>query len=381
MASYAPYYFCKRAEALDNSIPLLQRNDPNGRLIEASIQNQIGVSVGFHGIRYSPMVNLAKRTSIPAWVVAQGQSAVSQFFCDPAAIDWPRIQMASKPIEADDLPLQYWSSVADRRALPYFAASQRLQPDDTTIACNYAGAALYSEGDLGPMLGLLEDPRQRVAIGDGLSDMAHEFAYSGQGDFARLAYKIALANYERAWNIDGTSVNAANSRAYGLWSWAVDARLTGFDGPSEAELEDAQAALLARFQHFLPAVATDDYMNAASTLSELNIALGKPKDAAKALKDLTDKLILDRYGDKRMLPPFLYMDMAHANICASKAQGVSASDKTQYENAAKQALEAIQTIEGGGEFRPISDQPQTFLYQNLTSKDKLCFPEAKHGLN
>jgi Protein of unknown function (DUF2934) len=390
-AAYLPYFYCKRALAVDTAIPLLDRSDSDDRQVEASILNLLGVLVGTHNQSQGPVripyfgspvfgafwhrLMISDPNFDPSGRIAYAQSSVSDLFCSLGAIDVNNLEPGQK------IAIEGWNSVLAHRAQRYYAASALLSPSDATIKCNYASGALYSEQDRRPMQALLYDAQQRTNIASSMSQAAREFAFEMRHEkhdpskkrslqLAEMFYQMAFENYEAARRLDETSLATTNDSAFCLWSWALDAHRKGFHGPDPEDVKGAEWLLRRNLEHFSSEVSTEDYINAATTLAEIHMALGRPEDSAQELTKLASGLTAERGLDELSLPTSLYLDMAQASVCA---ENVDAAHKDSYQKTAASALNTIAKIEGGVEYRPVTDGQALFRLKALEKDRSLCF--------
>lgn len=240
------------------------------------------------------------------------------------------------------------------------------------------------------MQSLGQDINQRLAIGDSLSRIAHEYAWGMRWDplygrpaantkkteadaraseLAQLYYNRALEYYGAAEDLNQTSLSAAARTAYCLWRLALDARKLGLPAPDAQLLDAAANDVRAVLNHLAPKDDINDTVDMTTILVELEIAQGKPEAAVSDLGELRKKI-----KEPEDLASALYylVDTAHAYTCAALADPVK---KANYQPVVTDAWARIQAIEAKSEFRPITGRPGDF---NLGSLQQLCFhPPAK----
>lgn len=425
---YLPYYFCQHAEALYAAVPESGRGDPDVRAVEATVLNLLGNNIDMHNQRrlqqkkqveneslfsrwlrrpFSQFLDSSSRRwdTAPELRDGPGDSNISGVFCDANAID---VSFLAK----DRVAFQTWDNPVARYSLPYYAASHRLAPDDTSIACNYASAALYSTGDPRPLLALRHDLKLQVAIGDALSRTGREFAYGSRydplfgdtstvekeaaasvrsSDLARFYYQMALQFYDAAGGTSGSSLSALNAYGDCVGRWAMDARRRGFPGPAPDQIATAINSVGMGIQYLSSEDAPSDLASLKLTFAELRIAQGRPEDALGEISDLKTALaglyIDQSEREKALNEPaglrdtlqratslndmdflYLFIDSAHANACASLA---NSPKKAQFEQEANKALKAMREMEEKSELRHYSD-----VDINFETLKGICFARS-----
>jgi tetratricopeptide (TPR) repeat protein len=410
--SYLPYYYCKRAEALQGAVSISDRNDPDVRAVEYGLLNTLGVTVGLHNQRKLQLRSEpAQPTSVGTWsrrVWARlfgRRDATKRLAIDSIALPSPALDAVNgfycyvegaidvSTLRSGSYLALGWTNPVGRYAIPYYAASLRLARDDPTIACNYASASLYSTGNAAPMAALSRDPGQRTAMGHVLTGLAHDYAHRFRYDpsvetttdaantaaderSSELAfeyYKMAFDNYEASRNISPSSIVAVNDSAYCLWRWSLDARTGGFSGPDEKQIAALVREARTALRYISPKGDPAALTALDTTLAELYLAQGKFADALQELESLRARLGQTTPLTDIVNSIYLFIDSAHAYACASR---VDSKTKDAYQSKAEAALKTIEEMEARSEFRPFSDRLDVI---NLKALQELCFDAPKPG--
>ena len=289
---YHAYYYCTRAKNLFVLLPTATRTAANIRNEEAHVLNTIAVVLSTPDRKSGPLKE-------QVWL-CNGLGA----------------QDEERSVDNN------WLAAV---ALRYFEKARSLIPDDPVIRCNTATAALAS-GDPAPMKRLDSESTAHVLLGSQYRD--------------QKAYQSALAEIERAIELQPNSVEALNNYAYTFWHWRHSNPREGSpDGP-DAYIAD-KAESYARKAVKLAANQVDLAQEAMvrSTLGEVLLGKGRPNEAAEVLEKAVSIISKHPIFDEAR------WDLAQAYLCAASNEQDAGAPENHIRELRHKAATQLENIQ------------------------------------
>ena len=274
------YFYCHRAWQIYAHLPAALRASPEIKFAEAKAIDALGALLA---------------TTAGEWIVL-------------APLDWHCSAAGIATVDPRGQVTERWgvSGPYARVALAYFRRALAVLPDNPVVRCNLAATSVAVR-DLEPMAALAADSNAQASLGQQLREKAR-----GLSDprVAVAYYRMAIEAYEAAITLAPNDVAALNGYAYTFWQWrlAMDASQDspGRDVATLAEAYARRAARLAEGKR-----PRYEEMSVRSTLGEVLLGRGRPREAVEVLEGLGPLPANARYAEMRW-------DLAQAYLCAAE---------------------------------------------------------------
>jgi tetratricopeptide (TPR) repeat protein len=331
---YLPYFFCSEAKGLFSRLSAFAVQDMAEKSLQASVLDTLGVVLDSHR---------------GDWKAEPASQFPNSWSCTSNSIN-PNDLGADGSVTQ----LSNFGSRTSAAALQYYRDSLQLVPTDEVVKCNEAMSMAFVDNDMTAIEYLTADSMAHATLAFSLVTSARAAAHaadpasSGAKETTSGYYNRALAEFQKAIELDPEFIDALDNYGYTYWLWRVDwlKKRASLSPPPElaikAEAYVRAGVRLARTRQLLV-----DEANLRDTLGELLLAQGRTPEAIEQLELAANtNYRWDGLNESRW-------DLAFAEIC-SAGTVKNASDKQKFLDEATNNLLAIEAAEQNREFQPFT---------------------------